>query len=116
MLVSEVDKLSVIVGLIAASMVAEGARICGRVRFVWGVTSYLGLAWCDLELHGCYCMGACIKFSRIKFQDPIIEKRLTSLASSARVHVVEMGKVRNRAFQKEYLVKNLNIWNKFCNK
>ena len=44
----------------AASMVAESARICGRVRFVLGVTSYLGCAWWDLELHGCYCMGACI--------------------------------------------------------
>ena len=34
-------------------MVAEGARSLGRVGFVLGVTSYLGRAWWDLELHGC---------------------------------------------------------------
>ena len=39
-------------------MVVEVSRICGRVGFVLGVTSYLGHAWWDLELHGCYCMGA----------------------------------------------------------
>ena len=50
-------------------MVAEGARICGRVRFVWGVTSYLGRAWCALELHGCYCMGACIGYEPITHTD-----------------------------------------------
>ena len=44
----------------AASMVAESARICGRVGLHGGMTSYLGCAWWDLELHGCYCMGACI--------------------------------------------------------
>ena len=33
-------------------MVAESARICGSVGFMLGVTSYLGCAWCDLELHG----------------------------------------------------------------
>ena len=33
-------------------MVSEVARICGRVGFVLGVTSYLGRAWWDLELHG----------------------------------------------------------------
>ena len=44
---------------IAASMVVEVSRICGRVGFVLGVTSYLGRAWWDLELHGRYCMGAC---------------------------------------------------------
>ena len=41
-------------------MVAEGPRICGRVGFVLGVTSYLGRAWVGFELHGCCCMGACI--------------------------------------------------------
>ena len=41
-------------------MVVEPPRICGRVGFVLGVTGYLGRAWWDLELHGCYCMGACI--------------------------------------------------------
>ena len=41
-------------------MVVESARVCGRVGFVLGVTSYLGRAWWVLELHGCYCMGECI--------------------------------------------------------
>ena len=45
----------------AASMVSEVSHSLGRVGFAWGVTSYLGRAWCVLELHGCYCMGACIK-------------------------------------------------------
>ena len=45
-------------------MVAEGARICGRVGLHGGMTSYLGHAWWDLELYGCYCMGACIKFTK----------------------------------------------------
>ena len=44
----------------AASMVVEGARSLGRVRLHGGMTSYLGCAWWVLELHGCYCMGACI--------------------------------------------------------
>ena len=44
----------------AASMVVEPPRVCGRVGFVLGVTGWLGRAWWDLELHGCYCMGACI--------------------------------------------------------
>ncbi len=42
-------------------------------------------------------------------QDPIIEKRLTSVASSARVHVIEMGKCRNRGYLKEYLDKFSNV-------
>ena len=33
-------------------MVVESTRICGKVGFVLGVTSYLGRAWWDLELHG----------------------------------------------------------------
>ena len=33
----------------AASMVAEVSRICGRVGFVLGVTSYLGRAWRDFN-------------------------------------------------------------------
>ena len=54
---------------IAASMVSEVARICGRVEFELGVTSYLGRAWFFfLKLHGvlvlhvqpvlcaCYCL------------------------------------------------------------
>ena len=42
-------------------------------------------------------------------QDPIIEKRLTSVSSSARVHVIEMGKCRNRGYLKEYLDKFSNV-------
>ena len=39
-------------------MVVESARICGRVGFVLGVTSYLGRAWLGsgaawVLLHGC---------------------------------------------------------------
>ena len=36
----------------AASMVAEVSPICGSVRLHGGMTSYLGRAWCDLELPG----------------------------------------------------------------
>ena len=39
---------------LAASMVVESARICGRVGFVLGVTGYLGRAWCAFELHGIF--------------------------------------------------------------
>ena len=45
---------------LAASMVVESARICGRVGLHGGMTSYLGRAWWVLELPGCHCMGACI--------------------------------------------------------
>jgi hypothetical protein len=38
-------------------------------------------------------------------QHPVIEKRLTSVGSSARVHVVDMGKIRNRKYLKEYVDK-----------
>ena len=51
--------------MLAASMVSEVSRICGRVGFVLGVTSYLGRAWWVLELHGVtawvvFFGGACI--------------------------------------------------------
>ena len=45
---------------IAASMVVESARICGRVGFALGVTGYLGRAWWGFGAAWCYCMGACI--------------------------------------------------------
>ena len=50
---------------LAASMVFLFARICGRVGFVLGVTSYLDRAWCYLELQGvtaCIFGGACITY------------------------------------------------------
>ena len=39
----------------------------------------------------------------ISFQHPVIDKRLTSVGTSARIHIVEMGKIRNRGFMKEYV-------------
>jgi hypothetical protein len=35
----------------------------------------------------------------------VIDKRLTSVGSSARIHIVEMGKIRNRAFIRDYVGK-----------
>ena len=37
---------------LAARMVSQGARSLGGVGFAGVVTSYLGRAWWDLELHG----------------------------------------------------------------
>ena len=45
-------RLTTYINITAASMVAEGAHSLGGVGFVLGVTSNLGCAWLDLELHG----------------------------------------------------------------
>ena len=47
---------------LAARMVSHVARSLGGVGLHVGMTSYLGRAWWGLELHGCYCMGACVTY------------------------------------------------------
>ena len=42
---------------VAASMVVEVPRICGRVGFVLGVTGWLGRAWWDFGAAWCYLIS-----------------------------------------------------------
>ena len=78
-------------------MVVEVSRICGSVRLHGGMTSYLGRAWCDLELPGCHCMGACISETSATIlaapPSPNLDKTIVSFYKLNDTDLFEVGTV-----------------------